>query len=124
MRRAKGEHSHLPAPGYKWNETPRLNRAIWARHRDRSTKASRADFDAGHREIVRLVQRLSAEQIRIALHFCGPSRGSQTENVVPRPPMNVAASPKAFHLPAQHYRWAAATKTLVSLLVTSRVAAR
>jgi hypothetical protein len=30
-----GKTPQLPAPGYKWNETPRLNREIWQQNRDR-----------------------------------------------------------------------------------------
>lgn len=31
----RGDAPDLPAPGYEWSETPRLNRAIFERHRDR-----------------------------------------------------------------------------------------
>ena len=65
----EGRTPQMPAPGYKWNETPRLNRAIWAKHQARSTRASRADFEAGFREINALVERLSAEEILEPGHF-------------------------------------------------------
>ena len=30
-----GENPAVPAPGYKWNQTPQLNRAVFEKHRDR-----------------------------------------------------------------------------------------
>lgn len=53
----------LPASGYKWNETPRLNRAIWEKHRRRSARAARADFDRGYDRICRLVDAASEEEL-------------------------------------------------------------
>ena len=37
----RGAAPKMPSPGYKWNETPKLNRAIWAKHRFRSAGAIR-----------------------------------------------------------------------------------
>jgi hypothetical protein len=45
----------LPAPGFKWNETPRLNRMIWEKHRRRSPQAVRNEFEQGYARIRRLV---------------------------------------------------------------------
>jgi len=59
----RGVTPRLPAPGYTWRETPRLNRDIWAKHRHRSLVAVRADFDDGYREICRLVKRLSEAEL-------------------------------------------------------------
>jgi len=59
----RGATPDLPAPGYKWNETPRLNRSIWLKHRMRSPAAVRADFDAGYNRILDLVTTLSAEKL-------------------------------------------------------------
>jgi hypothetical protein len=59
----------MPAPGYKWNELPRLNRAIWAKHRARSHASARADFDAGYSRILDLVERLSERQLLEPGHF-------------------------------------------------------
>jgi len=42
----RGASPQMPAPGYKWSEMPRLNRAIWERHRLRSPAAILADFDS------------------------------------------------------------------------------
>ena len=40
----RGIAPQMPAPGYKWRETPKLNRAIWEKHRSRSQAAVRADL--------------------------------------------------------------------------------
>ncbi len=41
----EGASPVLPAPGFKWNETPRLNRAIWRKHRHKSVSRVRNDFE-------------------------------------------------------------------------------
>jgi hypothetical protein len=59
----RGATPQMPAPGYKWSQTPRLNRAIWEKHRSRSQTAIRADFESGYRRIVQIVGALSPEQL-------------------------------------------------------------
>lgn len=59
----RGAIPRMPAPGYKWNETPRLNRAIREKHRSRSQAAVQADFDSGYSRIVRIVESLSPRQL-------------------------------------------------------------
>jgi hypothetical protein len=59
----EGGRPQLPASGYKWNETPRLNRAIRDRHLARSTAAVRADFETGYQRILELVEHLSPRQL-------------------------------------------------------------
>ena len=59
----RGATPEMPAPGFKWSETPRLNHAIWEGHRSQSAEAVRADFDAAHRRIVHLAEALSARQL-------------------------------------------------------------
>ena len=65
----KGRAPTMPAPGYKWSETPRLNRDIQARHCERSTAAVRADFQARHLRILRTVKALSEKQLLRPGHF-------------------------------------------------------
>ncbi|RPI26864.1 MAG: DfsB family protein [Acidobacteria bacterium] len=65
----KGAIPELPAPGYKWNETPRLNRGIWLKHRTRSLSSVRSDFDSGYRRILEIVQGLSGEQLLLPGYF-------------------------------------------------------
>jgi hypothetical protein len=66
---AKGIIPEMPAPGYKWNEIPRLNRAIWEKHRLRRVETVRRDFEAGYRRILQLVEKLSSKQLLEAGHF-------------------------------------------------------
>jgi hypothetical protein len=59
----KSGKPEMPAAGYKWNEIPRLNRAIWAKHRLRSYREARADFESGYRKILNLVKKLSPQSL-------------------------------------------------------------
>jgi hypothetical protein len=66
---ARGIAPQMPAPGYTWRETPRLNRDIWAKHKHRSLVAVRDDFDAGYGRIGQLVERLPEEALLRPGHF-------------------------------------------------------
>jgi len=59
----------MPAPGYRWNETPALNHAIWKQHRLRPQSAVRKDFDSGYKRIVEIVEALSPEQLLEPGHY-------------------------------------------------------
>ena len=65
----KGLAPRMPAPGFKWSETPRLNRDIQAKHREASAARARAAFEDGHRRILETVDRLSQEELLVAGHF-------------------------------------------------------
>ncbi|MBI2841292.1 MAG: ClbS/DfsB family four-helix bundle protein [Acidobacteria bacterium] len=65
----RGVKPEMPAAGYKWSETPRLNRAIWEKHRSRSLAAVRAGFDSGHSRILQVIEALSPEQLLVPGHF-------------------------------------------------------
>ncbi len=64
----------MPAPGYKWNETPRLNRAIRERHRDRLFADVNAELEHSHAEILALVRSLSPNQLLESGHFAWTGR--------------------------------------------------
>jgi hypothetical protein len=64
-----GRQPALPAPGYRWNETPRLNREIWAKHKDRPWHEVRRDFDRTYEEIVALVEALPEKELLEPGHF-------------------------------------------------------
>ena len=66
----------LPAPGYKWNETSRLNRAIWQKHRGRSWRDVRAEFDRGYARISRLVASSTADELFAPGHFAWTGRNA------------------------------------------------
>jgi hypothetical protein len=59
----RGETPALPAPGFKWNQTPQLNQQIYEKHRDRSLDEVLEQFHASHREILEVIQGLSNEDL-------------------------------------------------------------
>jgi hypothetical protein len=65
----RGAMPEMPAAGFKWSQTPRLNRAIWEKHRSRSRAAVQADFDSGYSRIVHVVEALSPQQLLRPGHF-------------------------------------------------------
>lgn len=65
----RGEAPDMPASGYKWNETPRLNRALRAEHAHRPTEEVWAELRTTHEEVLALAQRLSAPELLESGHF-------------------------------------------------------
>ncbi|MBN1978425.1 MAG: ClbS/DfsB family four-helix bundle protein [Anaerolineae bacterium] len=59
----RGETPDLPAPGYKWNQTPELNQAIYEKHRDRALDDVLAQFGASHQEILGAIRELPNEEL-------------------------------------------------------------
>ncbi len=64
-----GETPALPAPGYKWNETPRLNEAIWKRYRRRGMKTIRREFDASYEEILGVARSMTEAELFERGHY-------------------------------------------------------
>lgn len=58
-----GGNPALPAPGFKWNQTPELNRAIWQKHHAKPLKKTLADFEASHNEVLSVASEISPEQL-------------------------------------------------------------
>lgn len=65
----EGHTPDMPAPGYKWNQTPGLNREIQRRHRHETPDRARADFEASHAEVVELARGLPEEALLRPGHF-------------------------------------------------------
>lgn len=59
----RGEQPAMPAPGYKWNETPKLNHAIRERHRARSCVAIERDFTLRFAEVIALAESLTEAEL-------------------------------------------------------------
>lgn len=59
----RGEVPAMPAEEFKWNETPRLNRAIQEKHAKRSWKSVRAAFDASYAEVLALARSLDEDDL-------------------------------------------------------------
>ena len=64
-----GERPIMPAPGYKWNETPRLNQAIVRKHRRKPIDSVLDEFETSYREIFSLTQQLSEDELLVPGHF-------------------------------------------------------
>lgn len=58
-----GRAPQLPAPGFKWDQTPALNREIQSRFARRSTARLVAEFDATYAEALALVKGLSEAEL-------------------------------------------------------------
>ena len=59
----QGEIPALPAPGYKWNQTPQLNQMIFEKHRHRRLSEVMEQFHASHQEILTVIRALSNEEL-------------------------------------------------------------
>lgn len=59
----EGREPELPAPGYRWNQTPALNRDLQREHRDRPTDELQAELEASHAEVLQLARRSSAAEL-------------------------------------------------------------
>jgi hypothetical protein len=59
----EGEIPALPAPGFKWNQTPELNQQIFEKHGDRALEYVLQQFEGSYREIHAVIQSLSNEEL-------------------------------------------------------------
>ena len=59
----RGEIPELPAPGFKWSQTPQLNQQIYEKHRERPLDEVLELFRASHQEILATIQGLSNEEL-------------------------------------------------------------
>ena len=53
----------MPAPGYKWNQTPDLNREIWRKHRDREAGELWSELERSHEEVLKLTNGSTEEEL-------------------------------------------------------------
>ena len=65
----EGGAPELPAPGYKWNQTPELNRAIWRKHRRIANARLMEEFDRSYRDIRDLVVALPPAELLTPGYF-------------------------------------------------------
>jgi hypothetical protein len=59
----EGKKPAVPAQGFKWNQTPLLNQAIWRKHRRKALDKVIEDFHASYREIYGVADSLSEEAL-------------------------------------------------------------
>jgi hypothetical protein len=88
----RGGTPAMPAPGYRWNETPRLNRDLQRIHRAASVRRVRERFDRSYRQILALARRLSPADLLV------PGRMTWTGKL----PLSAYLGPNS----ASHYRFA------------------
>ena len=58
-----GEMPAVPAPGFKWNETPQLNQKIYEEHRDWPLEKVLNRFQESHAEILGVIRSLPNETL-------------------------------------------------------------
>ncbi len=87
-----GETPDMPARGYRWNETPRLNLDIWRKHDGRPTKEVWSEFEASHVEVLQLARRASSEELLSSGYFPWTGKNSLATYLAPNT--------------ASHYRFA------------------
>ena len=88
----RGEVPDLPAPGFKWNQTPQLDQQIYEKHRDRALEDVLQQFASSFREIHGVIQALSNEELFT------PGRYAWTKDLTLGAYMTSATS--------SHYLWA------------------
>ncbi|MEM7167705.1 MAG: ClbS/DfsB family four-helix bundle protein [Planctomycetota bacterium] len=64
-----GAAVELPAPGFKWNETPALNRELQRRTKSKSWRRARAEFDDSYDEVLALVKGIAPKKLFEPGHF-------------------------------------------------------
>ena len=65
----RNEIPALPAPGFKWNQTPQLNQHIYEKYKDMPLSEVLAQFETSSREILEVIQNLSNEELFTAGHY-------------------------------------------------------
>jgi hypothetical protein len=58
-----GKDPARPAVGYRWNQTPDLNRAIWRKYRHRSWRQVRARFHSSYTQVLALTAGLAEAEL-------------------------------------------------------------
>lgn len=73
-----GDQPEMPVKGYKWSQTPALNRAIWEKFRNKPVEEVWVDFETSFDEIFSLAQGLSAKAMLEPAHFAWTGKNSLT----------------------------------------------
>jgi len=59
----RGESPTTPAPGYRWNETPKLNSDVVSENRHRSYRSIRARLEQGYRRLMDTIDSLDDTEL-------------------------------------------------------------
>jgi hypothetical protein len=87
-----GQPVHLPAEGYKWNETPRLNEDLYQRYRDLPLAEVEILLKASHQSVADEIDGLTDEQVMRPGAFSWTGRNALETYLV--------------SISAAHYKWA------------------
>lgn len=89
-----GREPQLPAPGFKWNQTPALNREIQRRFARRSAAKLAAEFEATYSEALALVRGLSEAELLEPGRFAWTGKSPLASYVAPNTCSHYAAARK------------------------------
>jgi hypothetical protein len=73
----------MSASGFKWNETPRLNQAIWGKHRLKPARKVVDEFEASYQEIFSLIRQISQNQLLVPGQFAWTGKYPLTTYLAP-----------------------------------------
>lgn len=83
----------LPAPGFKWNQTPQLNQQIFDRWQDTSFVSVKRRLTYSHKKILAIAQSMSEQQLMSPGIFLWTGKLTLAKYLAPNT--------------ASHYKWAA-----------------
>jgi len=89
-----GETPAMPAKGYRWNQTPALNRAIQRKQKNKSWKKIRAEFNDSFEEVLALAKKLSERQLLTPGHFAWTRKHPLTSYLAPNTCMHYRTASK------------------------------
>ena len=59
----KGEKPDMPAKGYSWKDTKKLNKYIWEKYRNHKLSKIRISLDKTHSKLQRIIEKHSEEEL-------------------------------------------------------------
>lgn len=84
----------MPAPGFKWTESPALNEAIYQRYKDLSPADAKRKLRTSHRKVVKLLESLTERQLLEPGYYAWCGKASKL-------PLTSFFHPNT----SGHYRW-------------------
>ena len=59
----RGDKPEMPAKGYGWKDTPKLNKYIWEKYQGTSLAEARSLLDNSHKKITQLIEKHSDDEL-------------------------------------------------------------
>jgi hypothetical protein len=88
----RGKLPEKPAPGFKWNQLPRLNQKIYEKYCDQSLQEVQRQFRLSYRQIMKTLQGLSEEDLFLPSRFAWTEKHTLLGFILPNT--------------SSHYHWA------------------